>query len=153
VAETVSKYAPKAARRGEIMRRRHDWIAVLALLPMVIGLTACEVRSFRVLIPDYDASSVEGLRLWVDDGRGLTEHIAINFAETVEARVGEVVMYEFTVDGQELGVTMPAVVKRDQFNQVTLSLNLLDFGAGGEYYISTFNEFGDSPLAEGSFTL
>lgn len=135
------------------MRRRNNWIAVLAMLPMVVSLTACDAVGFRILIPDYDASNVSGLRLWTEDASGFTERIALTFDETVEATVGEVVMYGFMVDGEDLGVTMPALVQRDAENRVTLSINLLTFAGGQEYRISTFNEFGDSPLAEGSFTL
>ena len=126
-------------------------LAVLALVLALPALSGCTPRVLQILIPDFDSAAVAGVQLWrLDDATGAPMPSGqIVFEALQAASEKELLRYQLQ---QPDGTTLDglyAQVERDPANpdEVRVNLTYLRPDGPGWFKISTFNDFGSSPLS------
>ena len=138
------------------MQRFARGVAAAFLLAATLPLSGCDIQGFSLAFRDFDTASIDGIRLWeLDESSGQwVPSLDLPFGE-IEVRHGvEYVGYDvpWGDDGDVLGLASE-VERFGTFDEVVrlrfVFLPLED----GDYRISAFNEFGDSPLSTGTYSL
>jgi hypothetical protein len=137
------------------MRKQSLRLALTAaLLCGSASLLACQLGSFRVLIPDYLTSDVRGIRVYrIDDATGeLAAAGHIEFLAIEAGKGGEKLKYtQFNVDGAPWFGPIYTPVIRDpaQPAAIQLTLSMLNQLPTGYFTIASYNQYGTSPPSTG----
>lgn len=128
-------------------------LAVLALALALPALSGCTPSFLQILIPDFESAAVDGVQLWrLDDATGAPIPSGQIVFEALESTPEEELLrYRLQ---QPDGTTLDglyAQVERDATDPDAVRVNftyLRPEGSGsGWFKISTFNDFGSSPLS------
>ncbi len=123
------------------------------LLMATLGAGGCRLSSLHVLIPDFDASSVDGVTIWqLDEATGQPVTAAtLRFLDVGMEDFGtgpfELLDYEIVLPD---GSVQPPLTTQVQRNPASADVDLLLFfvpAGPGWYRVSTYNEAGTSPLS------
>jgi hypothetical protein len=132
-----------------MIRIRFAAVAVAAALSLLLG--GCVPARLHVLIPDFLANGVDGLRLFrVVAGGGLTAAGRIEFGEVAWTPQGLQMQYTQVLPGKGSWGPLVANVEQPAAGQLRLQLSIVNEGPAAAYRVASFNEVGTSPLAEGS---
>jgi len=124
------------------------WLVVATL-----GIGGCRLSSLHVLIPDFDASSVDGVTIWqIDEATGQPVTAAtLRFLDVGMEDFGtgpfEILDYEIVLPD---GSVQPPLATQVQRDPGSADVDLLLFfvpRTSGWYRVSTYNEAGSSPLS------
>lgn len=133
------------------MPMRRMIFTILAMAVLFVPLGGCEWNRLRVRIPDFDSNDVVGLWIWRRSeatGQYVRDGQVVFFQpEIVNGR--ERMKYEVRrPDGLAL-YDLAARVIRSGANpdSVTVRLQYVRISPPGSFKISSFNQFGDSPLS------
>ncbi len=128
---------------------RTRFAAVLAVIALPLLLSGCTMR-LHILIPDFSAKGVDGLRLYrVGTGGRLAAAGYITFDRIILTAQGLQMQYtQFTPENTAWGPLM-VPVEVPSPGQVALEMSLLNSGAPGYFRFASFNEHGTSKLALG----
>lgn len=130
-------------------------IAFVSLLLVV--LPGCDLSFLSVQIPDFDSHRVQGVWIWrLSERSGQWERdTRIDFVDTSPWNGAELMSYTSVVGTLGERGTLPSGLTRDPANpdRVSLSLGFARLSAPGQFRVSTWNAYGDSPLSNASAAL
>jgi hypothetical protein len=128
--------------------------AALAALCLSLTLLACTPGRLHILIPDFLASSVDGLRLYrVLDGGSLKLEGRVVFGLLKRTAQGLELEYTQIVPGQKTYGPLVARATRPTLSQLELEMVLFNPGPGGRFRVATYNEKGTSRPSRGIISL
>jgi hypothetical protein len=124
--------------------------AVLGALSLSLLMLGCGNGRLHILIPDFIASSVDGLRLFrvVADG-GLQAAGRVVFGPVTTTSTGQQMEYTQIVPGQATWGPLMARMTRPASGQVELEMVLFNAGAPAFFRFASYNENGASPITDG----
>ena len=132
-------------------------VLILFVFALLVVLPGCNLSFLSVQIPDFDSSRVLGVWIWrLSELSGQWERdTRIDFVDTLTSNGGELVSYATVVGTLGERGNLPSGLARDatSSDRVTLSLGFLRLSAPGQFRVSTWNAYGDSPLSNASATL
>ena len=131
------------------------FIALLGALSLSLLILGCGNGRLHILIPDFIASRVEGLRLFrvVDQG-GLQAAGRVVFGPITTTSTGEQrIEYTQIVPGQASWGPLMARVTRPASGQLEVEMALFNAGASAFFRFATFNEKGMSPPTQAQLYL
>ena len=123
--------------------------AAVAALSLSLLLTGCGPGRLHILIPDFVARGVDGLRLYRVTDRGLQVAGRIEFAGVTTTASGLQMKYTQFVPGREPWGPVMAAMKRPATGQVSLEMAFLNPGEPGYFRFASYNERGNSNPAAG----
>jgi hypothetical protein len=133
------------------MGRLTRWLAVAATILCTLPLSGCNLPPFWVMITDFDSMEVLGIRLWKQDSVSgdYEERIEISFSEPVTTPRGEMMLYTMSVDGVP-GKEILTNIERDpdDSGRVTMRIYSVRLPELGDYWLSSYNDYGDSAFSE-----
>ena len=123
--------------------------AVLGALSLSLLISGCGSGRLHILIPDFIANGVDGLRLFriVDNG-GLQKAGRVVFGPITTTATGQQIEYTQVV-GQTSWGPLTASVTRPANGQITVEMALFNPEAPAYFRFASYNENGVSPLADG----
>lgn len=122
--------------------------ALLCALSLPLLLAGCSLGRLHILIPDFVASSVDGIRLFrVVDGELVPAGRVLFGALTTTAQ-GLRMEYTQIVPGKESFGPILAAAKRPATGQLELELSLYNGTESGYFRFASFNEKGMSPVTQ-----
>ena len=124
--------------------------AVLGALSLSLMISGCDTSRLHVLIPDFVANGVDGLRLFriVEKG-GLQAAGRVEFGPITTTANGLQMEYTQIVPGRTAWGPLMARVKRPAPGQVELEMALYNAESPAFFRFASYNEKGTSPLADG----
>lgn len=124
--------------------------AAVAALSLSLLLTGCGPGRLHILIPDFVASGVDGLRLFrATPGGGLQAAGRVVFGGVTITASGLQMKYTQIIPGQKPWGPVMAAMKRPARGQVSLEMAFVNAGAPGYFRFASYNERGTSKLAAG----
>ena len=124
--------------------------AAVAALSLSLLLTGCGPGRLHILIPDFVANGVDGLRLFrVTAGGGLQAAGRIEFGGVTNTASGLQMKYTQFVPGREPWGPIVAAMKRPASGQVSLEMAFYNPAESGYFRFASYNERGTSKLAAG----
>jgi hypothetical protein len=123
--------------------------AVLGALVLSLPLLSCGGGRLHILIPDFVANGVDGLRLFriVDNG-GLQKAGRVVFGPITTTATEQQIEYTQVVGQTSWGPLM-ARVTRPASGQLAVEMALFNPDAPAYFRFASYNENGVSPLADG----
>jgi hypothetical protein len=123
--------------------------AVLGALFLSLLMLGCESGRLHILIPDFVANGVDGLRLFrVVENGGLQKAGRVVFGPITTTATGLEIEYT-QVLGQTSWGPLMARVTRPASGQLTVEMALFNPEAPAFFRFASYNENGVSPLADG----
>jgi hypothetical protein len=124
--------------------------AAVAALSLSLLLTGCGPGRLHILIPDFVASGVDGLRLFrVTENGGLQVVGRIVFGAVTTTATGLQMQYTQFMPGRTPWGPVVATMKRPATGQVALEMAFYNPGAPGYFRFASYNERGTSNPAAG----
>jgi hypothetical protein len=119
--------------------------ALLCALSLPLLLAGCTLRRVHILIPDFVASGVDGIRLFrvLDDGT-LERAGRVEFGTLTTTAQGLRMEYTQFTPGKEAFGPIQAAAKRPATGQLELELSLYNSYESGYFRFASFNEKGVS---------
>jgi hypothetical protein len=119
--------------------------ALACALALPLLLSGCTLRRLHILIPDFVANGVDGIRLFrVVDG-GLSAAGRVVFGPLTTTAEGLRIEYTQITPGRENLGPIQAVAEQPASGQLELELSLYNHFEAGYFRFATFNEKGMSP--------
>jgi hypothetical protein len=135
------------------MQRRGLRLALAVLVALALSASACDVRGFRIQVPEFETKGVLGVWVWRESPTaGEYERYAqIQFGDRYEMYEGaEFLWYSFpAVQGP---MHLQTTIEHDAGDPDTVNLNLAFLQVPGNFKISSYNASGESPLSAGTLT-
>lgn len=123
--------------------------AVLGALFLSLSLLGCGGGRLHILIPDFIANSVDGLRLFrVVESGGLQKAGRVVFGPITNTATGQQIEYTQVVGQTSWGPLM-ARVTRPANGQLAIEIALFNPEEPAFFRFASYNENGVSPLADG----
>ena len=135
------------------MERSIRRAAVFALAAIALCLGGCEVKSFKIWIPDFDSSQVRGVWIYqLSQTSGEYEKMMqLVFAEPFYKGGAEVLTYTadgfVDEDGTQIHVETPVVRNPENPDEVTLEI-WFPCEPPVAIRVSTYNAIDESPLSD-----
>jgi hypothetical protein len=128
--------------------------ALLFALSLPLLLAGCSLRRVHILIPDFVASGVDGIRLFrvLDDGT-LERAGRVVFGPLTTTADGLRMEYTQLTPGKEPFGPLQAAAERPASGQLALELSLYNFFESGYFRFASFNEKGVSPVTRSQLFL
>lgn len=128
--------------------------ALAGALCLSLMMSGCSYGRVHILIPDFVANGVDGVRLFRMVDGGLQAAGRVAFRKLTTTTSGLVMEYVQIVPGySEPFGPLQAIAKRPRTGQLELELSLLSGGQAGRFRFATYNENGRSPIADGEVYL
>jgi hypothetical protein len=125
--------------------------ALLGGISLALLLSGCGPGRLHILIPDFQSSSVDGLRIFrVAEANGVQAAGRIEFGPIVVGNAGLEMEYTQVAPGKDTWGPLTARVKQRRGGQLELELAFFNPGAPAFFKFASYNRHGTSPLAEGS---
>jgi hypothetical protein len=137
---------------GEVTLQRTSLRAALVgLAALCLLASGCDIRSFRIQVPGFDAQQIEGIWLWRQAPNGEFQRDAeIRFTE--RATIGALEYQVFDFVSAQGGFTLQSLIKRPAGAPGDATLELALSGPPGTFKVSSYNAAGESPLSAGQMT-
>jgi hypothetical protein len=127
--------------------------ALLGALSLSI-LSGCGQARLHILIPDFVANGIDGIRLYrVAPGGVLKLEGRISFGALRSTSGGLNLEYTQNVPGHNTYGPLVARATRPRTGQLQLEMAVFNPGASGQFKFATFNERGTSKATAGSLYL
>jgi len=123
--------------------------AVLGALSLSLLIFGCDSGRLHILIPDFIASGVDGLKLFRVATNGLQSAGRVEFGKIVTTATGQQMEYTQIVPGKAAWGPLMARVTRPRSGQLELELALFNDERPAFYRFASYNEKGTSALADG----
>jgi hypothetical protein len=125
--------------------------ALLGALSLSLVLSGCGQGRLHILIPDFVAKGVDGIRLYrMAPGGVLQLEGRISFVALRSTSGGLQLEYTQNVPGHNTYGPLIARATRPRTGQLQLEMAIYNPGAPGQFRFATFNERGTSRPAAGS---
>jgi hypothetical protein len=123
--------------------------AALGALSLSLLIFGCSNGRLHILIPDFIANGVDGLRVFrLVEGR-LQAAGRVVFGPIITTSTGQQMGYTQSMPGHAAWGPVMARVRRPANGQVELEMALFNAGAPAFFRFASYNENGDSPIADG----
>jgi hypothetical protein len=134
------------------MQRSIRRAAVFASAAIALCLVGCELRSFKIWIPDFDSSQVRGVWIYQQATSGAYERmLQLVFTEPFYRDGAEVLMYTADgfadEDGIQIHVETQVVRNPENPDEVTLEISF-PCDPPTAIRMSTYNAVDESPLSD-----
>ena len=124
--------------------------AVLGALFLSLLIFGCDTGRLHILIPDFVASGVDGLRVYrVVDKGGLQAAGRVEFGRIVTTASGQQMEVTQQIPGRTPIGPLMARVTRPKSGQLAIEMMLFNAGAPAYFRFASYNEKGTSPIADG----
>lgn len=125
--------------------------ALLGALSLSLVLSGCGQARLHILIPDFIAKGVDGIRLYrVAPGGALKLEGRISFNRLRSTPSGVQVEYTQNVPGYNTYGPLVARATRPRTGQLQIEMAVYNPGAPGTFRFATFNESGTSKPSAGT---
>ena len=142
-----------------ITRRARRLFLALLLIAVIPAATGCELRVLNILLPDFEASGVDGVEVWrLDESTGepvtagILDFLGTKTVETMNGPV-EVIEYEIVYADGTRTKPILARMEHDEASPGDVQVRLIFKTAAGIFKVSSYNEAGSSPLSEDAVQL
>jgi hypothetical protein len=147
------------APKGDLSMQRSfkRFVRIGFALALLVLLPGCDLSFLNVQIPDFDSNRVQGIWIWrQSELSGQWERdTRIDFADRSTWNGLELVSYVTVIGTLGERGNLPSGILRDPTNsdRVTVSVGFIRLSAPGQFRVSTWNAYGDSPLSTDSALL